>query len=507
VATNKIKSIDELVQTIVAQKAAGRRVVHCHGVFDLLHPGHFRHLMAARREGDVLVVTITADHHVHKGPGRPAFNHHLRAETLAAIEYVDFVAINDAPTAIDLIKRLRPDVYVKGSDYAHPQSDPTGMISEEEHAVHAVGGRIHFTDEIAFSSSALINSHFDVFAPETEAWLKSFRARHSLGEIQEYLERASALRALVIGEPIIDEYMFCRPLGKSSKDPVLAVQYHSMESQAGGTLAIANHLAGMAGQVSLLAEVGELETREDFMVRHLLHNVTPTFLTRRGAPTIHKRRIVDSHTGARLLEIYVMDDGRPHPEDSATLVDAIRRMAPEHDVVVVADYGHGMMTPMAIEAVIEHAPMLVVNAQANAGNRGFNTISKYRRANYICLAAHEAELEARLQNAPIEELLSILQERVDCNDFTITRGASGSIHFSREGDAVQVPSLATLVKDRVGAGDAVLAITSALVALKAPKEVVGFVGNIAGAIAVAELGNRAPVTGLALKKAIIALMK
>lgn len=509
-SSGKIKSVAELATLVATHKAAGQRVAHCHGVFDLLHPGHIRHLTAARAEGDVLVVTITADAYVNKGPGRPAFNQFLRAETLAAIEAVSYVAINEAPAAVELIRTLKPDVYVKGNDYAGAAgaADPTGMISEEERAIVSVGGRIHFTDEIAFSSSTLINRHIDVFPPETESWLQAFRARHSLDEVMEYLDRASRLKALVIGEPIIDEYVFCRPLGKSTKDPILAVQYNALERHAGGTLAIANHLCGLTDTVGLVAELGETERSEDFIRRHLLPNVTPQFLTRRNAPTIHKRRFVDTHTGNRLLELYTMDDGAPHPDDDAALAAAIAERAPDYDLVVVADYGHGMMSADAIDAVIAKAPFLVLNVQANAGNRGFNLVSKYRRADYVCLAGHEVELECRKRNAAMSELVAMLPHRIDARHFTITSGKSGSLHFNADAsEVVSVPALATRVADRVGAGDAVLAATAALVRVGAPWDITGFVGNIAGAILVAELGNRISLTRPTLRKAITALMK
>ncbi len=113
----KIMSLEELKHTIAAHKKNRKKIVHCHGVFDLIHPGHIRHLAAAKKEGDILVVTVTADPFVRKGPGRPVFNEHLRAETLATMSLVDYVAVNHAPTAVNCIRLLKPDVYVKGQDY------------------------------------------------------------------------------------------------------------------------------------------------------------------------------------------------------------------------------------------------------------------------------------------------------------------------------------------------------------------------------------------------------
>ena len=202
----KIKSLAELTPILARLKQEGKTVVHCHGVFDLLHPGHIRHFEAAKREGDVLVVTITQDEFVAKGPGRPVFNEHLRAESVAALQSVDYVAINEWPTATETIKELRPDVYCKGSDYTNAKDDVTGKILEEEDAIKSVGGRVHFTSEITFSSTKLINLHFDVVPEEARSYIEKVRDSYSASQIIESLESLRNMKVLVIGDAIIDEY-------------------------------------------------------------------------------------------------------------------------------------------------------------------------------------------------------------------------------------------------------------------------------------------------------------
>src|SRR3989344_5668723 len=156
----KIKSINKLAVIIQSCHDSGLKVVHCHGVFDLLH------FEAAKREGDVLAVTVTADEFVNRGPGRPVYGEYQRARFIASLECVDFAAINYEDSAENLILKLKPDVYVKGQDYANAEKDITGKISAEKEAVESVGGRIHFTDEPAMSSSRLINTHFNVYSQE-----------------------------------------------------------------------------------------------------------------------------------------------------------------------------------------------------------------------------------------------------------------------------------------------------------------------------------------------------
>jgi rfaE bifunctional protein nucleotidyltransferase chain/domain len=503
----KIKELDDLASIIADLKAHGKKVVLAHGVFDLLHVGHIRHFEAARSMGDVLVVTLTRDEHVNKGPHRPAFPQDLRAEFLAALSVVDYVAINRWPLSVETIKFLKPNIYVKGAEYKEAAQDITGGIVHEEEAIRSVGGEIRFTNDITFSSSTLLNQYLSALTPEADRYLEDFRRRHSIDEVLGWLERASKLRPLVVGEAIIDEYLFGEGIGKSTKDPVLALLQLSIESYAGGALAVANHLAGLCATVQLVTQLGDTERQEEFVLSALRPNIQPALLTKHGAPTIHKRRVVDRYSGNKLLEIYQMNDRVTEGEDARALEAALRAAVPACDLTLVADYGHGLMMPAAIDMLCTQAPFLAVNVQSNAGNRGFNPISKYSRADYVCLANHEVEVETRRREGPVRDSISEIIRRVSSPRFTVTLGKAGSLHYDQAHGFVEVPAFATRVLDRVGAGDAVLAVTSLLAYLGAPWDITGFVGNVAGAELVAELGNRVPLERVTLSKHITALLK
>lgn len=503
----KIKDLDELATFFQDLKAHGKRIVHCHGVFDLIHIGHIHHFEEARKMGDILVVTLTPDRYVNKGPHRPAFPEQLRASSVAALEVVDYVAINRWPSSVETIQLLKPDIYVKGAEFKNEQ-DLDGAIARESAAIRAIGGEMRFTDDrIVFSSSNLLNRYWSPFTEEVDRYLESFRQRHSLDEVLEWLDCIASLRPIVVGEAIIDEYLFCEGLGKSTKDPVLAVLQTSVETYPGGTLAVANHLAGLCDHVQLVTQVGETERREEFVRNILRTNVEPVLLTKSDSPTIHKRRIVDQYSTNKLLEVYMMNDQPTSGKDAEQLYKAIEQALPAHDVAVVADYGHGMLTSNAIELICDTAPFLAVNVQSNAGNHGFNPISKYRRADYVCLAAHEIDIETRRREGDMRDRLLEVSKRIDCPRFTVTLGKSGSLHYQLPEGFTEVPALATRVLDRVGAGDAVFAITSLLAKMGAPWDIIGFIGNAAGAQLVAELGNRASLDRVALSKHITALMK
>jgi rfaE bifunctional protein nucleotidyltransferase chain/domain len=502
----KILPLDILAKEVSRLKGSDKKVVMCHGVFDLLHIGHIRHFENAKQNGDVLVVTLTPDQFVNKGTNRPAFTGSLRAEALAALDVVDYVAINKWPTAVETLRLIHPDVYCKGGEYRRDQVDAESNMQPELTLAESLGIRVEFTGGLVSSSSQLINRHLSPFSAETDNWLEGFRQRYSVEEMVDYIEKICSLKVLVIGEPIIDEYVFCNSIGKSTKDPVLACKHISTEAFAGGSLAVANHLADFC-DVSLIGFLGEFERREDFIRGELASNIKAHFITKHGAPTIHKRRFVDLYSQSKLLEVYIMDDHPLAIEDNRSLLEEIDKVVSDYDVVIAVDYGHGMLLDSSIDLLCNKANFLAVNTQSNAGNRGFNPISKYRRADYVCLANHEIEIETRMRDGDIGDLLMEVSRRIDCENFTVTLGKKGSLHYNTESGFSEVPAFATNIVDRVGAGDAVLALTSLLVSQKVPWDVVGLVGNVAGAELVAELGNRVPINKISLVKHIVSLIK
>jgi rfaE bifunctional protein nucleotidyltransferase chain/domain len=221
-ARDKVTSVEQLGQIAARAQASGETVVLAHGVFDLVHMGHVRHLEAARREGTMLIVTVTADAYVNKGPGRPIFPEAMRAEMLAALEYVDWVAVNYTPTAEPVLRAVKPDVYVKGSDYENPEEDISGKIGAERNVVEEHNGRIVFTKDITFSSSALINRYLNVYDPPLRDLLERLRSEDALGAMLALIEQVRDYRVVLVGDTIIDEYQYVRPMGKAAKENIIA---------------------------------------------------------------------------------------------------------------------------------------------------------------------------------------------------------------------------------------------------------------------------------------------
>jgi rfaE bifunctional protein nucleotidyltransferase chain/domain len=505
-SNGKLHSLEDLAAVLERLRAAGKRVVHCHGVFDLLHIGHVRHFEQAKQLGDVLVVTLTPDRFVNKGVGRPAFPETLRAEFLASLGCVDYVAVNHWASAVETIRLLKPAVFAKGSEF-RGLADTIGHVSREAEAVREVGGEIAFTDDIVYSSSGLINQFLSPYPDAVRDYLAAFAARHGADEVLAPLRAAEELRVLVVGETIIDEYTYCEAIGKSGKEPVLASRFLGSDRFGGGVLACANHMAGFVNSVDVLTQLGEGRDEEAFVRGVLKPNVTPHFLEKPGSPTIVKQRFVEKYLSQKMFEVYRMNDAPLDAGADAELCSRLREMLPRYDLVVVADYGHGMLSPAAIGVLCEGSRFLAVNTQSNAGNHGFNMISKYPRADYVCLAQREVALETRNQQLTPEEMAEHVAAKLDCPRVMITRGSSGTLLHTAPDRFTRVPALATRVVDRVGAGDAVLCATSLCAAVDAPPEVTAFLGNVVGAEAVAILGNQRSIERVPTFRHVECLLK
>jgi rfaE bifunctional protein kinase chain/domain len=339
-------------------------------------------------------------------------------------------------------------------------------------------------------------------------YLADFSDRHTPDQVIQYLDNARPLKVLLVGETIIDEYSYCNALGKSSKEPVIAARHIETELFAGGIVAITNHIAALSDNVGMLTFLGSTDSREEFVRENVNPKVDCIFLYMNGdSPTIVKKRFVEVFPFQKLFELYIMDEGQSKPAESDALCRKLEQILPDYDVVVVADYGHGMLGPEATEILSSKAPFLALNTQANAGNRGFNTVSKYSHADLICVSEPEIRLEARSRERDLREIVTQVSDQLSCDRIIVTQGKDGSLCYGKEDGFVQIPAFTRNVVDRIGAGDAVFSMAALCAAQGAPIEVVGFIGNAVGAEAVATVGHRESTGRVPLIRHIETLMK
>ncbi len=346
-----------------------------------------------------------------------------------------------------------------------------------------------------------------MFPPETKEYLKAFRRSWSDKDLHRMIASLSGLKVLVVGDAIIDQYHYTAPLGQTGKGNILAVRYESEEQFAGGAIAVANHLAGFAKQVTLVTGLGTIDSQEEFIRSKLLRNVEPVFFFMEGAPTVTKRRFVDADL-AKLFEVYFYREDPDLGKTEKQVCDWLNRHAGGYDVVVVPDFGNGFITTATIDALCNKAKYLAVNTQVNSGNRGFHVIHRYARADFASLNEPEVRLASHNRHEPIETVARNVGDRVKAKHFAVTRGTKGVILLDRQQGMVHtVPALSTKVVDRIGAGDAFLSLTGICLGGGLPSDVAAFIGSAAAALDVQIVCNREPVNPTSLNKYVTTLLK
>ncbi len=484
-----------------------KKIIHCHGVFDLLHIGHIKHFEEAKNMGDVLVVSITPDKFVNKGPGRPAFTTKLRLEALAALESIDFVVENKWPSAEKMIKIIKPDFYCKGPDYKDHSDDITGKITVEEEAVSFVGGKISYTDDITFSSSNLLNKYGDLYSQDQEAFIHEISNKFSFNSINEKIEKFKDLKVLIIGETIIDQYVFCEALGKSGKEPVLVLRDLNTQEYLGGSLAIARHLADFCNEVSVLSFLGENNEYKAFIENNIEKNISLNFLKKTDSPTIVKRRFVDDVDRKKILGVYSINDNGLNESDENIFLKSFEKLSKAHDLVIVSDYGHGIITSKIASAISKSEKFVSLNAQVNAANIGTHNIRKYKDINCLIINSNELRHEMRQRDGNIEKLAFKLQKAIKAKYISVTQGKDGAFLINGKNFPIQCPGFASTVVDKVGSGDALLALLSLCLYNNMGEELALFIASIAAAQSVESIGTSKPVSKVLLLKTISHFLK
>ncbi len=292
-----------------------------------------------------------------------------------------------------------------------------------------------------------------------------------------------------------------------ARNPCWPCSYLSRERHAGGALAIANHLSDFCQSIDLFTYLGANDSQEEAVRDHLARNVFPTFIYKADSPTIVKRRFVDAYSRSKMFAVYDINDEALNSSEEDALCAAVEARIADCDLVIVADFGHGLITQPLVELLCGKARFLAVNTQLNAANLGYHTISRYPRADFISIHEGEIRLDSRSRNGDLRLLMRNLADRLSCLSVMVTRGKNGSLLYHQRDGFVQCPAFATKIVDRVGAGDAVFALTSLCAVRGLASDLLSFLGNVVGAQAVTIVGNRASVNRQRLVHALDGLLK
>lgn len=477
-------------------KKEGKTIALCHGVFDLVHPGHIIHLQQARQMADILVVSITAAEYVRKGPGRPYFNDEMRLKVLEALECVDYVMLSEGYTVDDIVESVKPDLYIKGEEYARESDDVTGKITAERELVEQHGGKVAYTTGQVFSSTKLINTALAALPDDVVEYMKKFITKYSMTDIKMYAWKAEKLKVLVVGDVIIDKYTYCEVQGLMSKDTGYSSRLDYSEEYLGGAVAVARHLSSFTENVTLTSIVGN---EEDIRLKFLDETADRMRLRltySAGFPTIIKHRYLTRNARReeyrKIFSVNNIPDPAVYEEEAREeFYKGLVEKIDEFDVVFLCDFGHGLIDDRVRELIQEKAKFLVLNCQTNSTNYGLNIITKYTRADAFTLDQKELKLAYPADMSDENTALAKISAHLGCSGW-LTRGSDGAYGID-DRQIHACPAFTLTVKDTVGAGDAFYSVAGLYAAAGAPTELGTFMGNIAGALGANIVGNKEAV--------------
>jgi len=485
----KIKSSEELLQ-IIGNPPRKEKIIFCHGVFDVVHPGHIRHLAFAKTKANILVVSITADQHIKKGIYRPHIPEGLRAINLAAFEMVDYVIIDREAKPLKNLKLIKPDFFAKGFEYTSTGLPPATI--EESKVVQSYGGMMIYTPgDVVYSSSKLLNLSLPKIQIEKLLWLMK-NNNISFSSLRTTLENLSDFHVHVVGDTIVDSYTRTSFIGGQTKTPTFSVLFQGQDDYVGGAGIVAQHLRAAGARVTFSTVLGE--DRLKYFVIDCLEKsgIDLDIIVDPTRPTINKNAIIAA--GYRLLKLDTLDN-RPVSEDIlAKLTNSIEKSAA--DTIVFSDFRHGIFNRFSVSKLIDAIPSKVFRVADSQVASRWGNITEFKGFDLITPNEREARFALGDQDSTIGGLSSLLQDEAKCKNLILKLGERGifcSTNASATGDSYfSINTFTTNVVDAVGAGDALLAYSALTMLATGSLIVAGILGSVAAACE-CELDGNIPI--------------
>jgi rfaE bifunctional protein kinase chain/domain/rfaE bifunctional protein nucleotidyltransferase chain/domain len=491
---DKIYSVDELAELREELRDEGETVVQCHGCFDIVHPGHIRYLQFAADQGDKLIVSVTGDKSIDKGLDRPYINEELRAENLAALEFVSYVTVDHHHWAGPILEQIQPDIYVKGKEY-ETKSDP--RFAQEKELVEEYGGKVVFSSgDVVYSSTFIIEQFRDEFDLEQQK-IEAFCKRHDITRqsVDDRLDGMSDERILVLGDPVLDHYIQCEDRGVASESPMLSVSPVHEEWYIGAAGLIARQLKSLGPESTLLTTMSDGPESERFVNRLESEDVALETVEVDDRPTFIKSRyLVDDQ------KVFKVNQGRYAPASTKAteeLLERLDELMATHDALVITDFGYGLFGPKLVAGIGDIVKKHDKPYYVDVSGSGTSSLLNFDGPT----AAAPTEDELRFAFGDKESGLSHLAvnyfERTNAEMLALTLGKRGALLFyPPEGEGEEkrsqteyLPSFLQHPLDPVGAGDVFLsALVSASLSGASPAEAI-YLGTCLSAIHITRMGN------------------
>lgn len=453
----KIRSSKDLSKQF---KKSSSKIILCHGNFDVVHPGHIRHLAHAKSKADILIVSITKDKYISKGIYRPHVPENLRALNLAALEMVDFVVIDQEAKPIKLLMQLKPNLFAKGFEYSG-KSMPLAT-KEEIKVLKTFKGKMIFTPgDVVYSSTKLIKESSPQIRYEKILDLMS-NHKVSFNDLKKIIKSFSKFEVSVIGDTIVDTYTYCNLIGGQIKTPTLSVLKNDIKNFVGGAAVVALHLKKAGAKVKFFSVTGD-DNLNKFIIKELIKNKIDVNVVKDSTrPTTNKNVFISNNH--RLLKVDDLDNQPINQTILNYLKEKIRKI--NSNAVIFSDFRHGIFNQKNIYELKNSLKNKIFKVADSQVASRWGNISEFKDFDLITPNEREARFSLAQQDTSISYLSRNLIETCKPKNLILKLGDKGifsvslSKSFKEEDYSFSLPSFVDNVVDPVGAGDALLAYST-----------------------------------------------
>lgn len=502
---NKIIKVEDIKKKIGKfPRNKEDKVAMCHGVFDLVHPGHIRHLVFAKQKVSKLIVSITSDMHVKKAELRPYVPQNLRAENLAALEFVDFVIIDENETPIKNLIKIKPDFFVKGYEYV--KNNRNLRTQEEIETLKTYGGQFLFTPgDFVLSSSKIIDSDRpDLSVIKLKSLMEGEKI--TFNDIRDALNKFKNCDVLVVGDTIIDNYVNTSIIGNNAKTPTFSTKYISEKNYIGGAAIVAMHLKAAGAKVKFCSVIGN-DSLGKLVRKELKNNKIIDFtIVDNVRPTTEKKYFISGEN--RLLKVDKVENSPINENIQKYIIKQIA--SHKKGIVIFSDFRHGIFNHKSIKLFTNAISKGVYKvADSQVASRWGNILDF---ENFDLITPNEKELRFSLadQDTAIRPLASILFEKSKCKVLMLKLGERGLMTVRRRiigNDTRSFFVLDALEKnavDPVGCGDALLSYASLALYVSKNPLIASILGSASAGLASLINGN-IPILKVDIEKKLIQL--
>ena len=495
--SHKIKSAKEIA-ILIGKLPRKNKVIMCHGTFDVVHPGHIRHLLYAKTKAHILIASLTSDMHITKGNMRPYVPEDLRAINLAALEMVDYVVIDRDATPLKNLAVIKPDFYAKGYEYAANFINP--KTAEEIKIVEKYGGEIIFTPgDVVYSSSALIELEAPSIAIEKLMTLMNAE-KVTFKDLRKSISRFKGIKIHVVGDTIVDSYTHCSMAGGMTKTPTMSVRLEKKVDYVGGAGVVAKHLKAAGADVYFSTVLGDDEYSK-FVLNDLnKNNIKSLAIIDKTRPTTNKNAIVVQRY--RLLKLDTVDNRSITEKILLKFENQIHKT--KVDAIVFCDFRHGIFNRNTIPSLIKAIPKGVFKVADSQVASRWGNILEFKYFDLITPNEREARFALGDQDSVLRPLARELHKQSKCKTLILKCGNRGIMTYRSDSPDYRaffnIESFANQVIDSVGAGDALLAYSTLAMIATSNNVIASILGNIAAGIECEHDGNCPITPELMLKK-------